>query len=285
MITVNTKKALLSGHGPMQLSIDLEIPAGELLAISGPSGSGKSSLLRILAGLLPPEEGHMVVDGECWLDTSRGINWPARKRNIGLVFQDYALFPHFTVHQNLRYALQKDQPAGHLEDLVRVMELQQLLDRKPGHLSGGQQQRVALARALVRRPKLLLLDEPLSALDPDMRSRLQAYILRVHQTFGLTTVMVSHDRRETDRMADRILLMKNGQLEPVAGAPQNCGGASVQLKGRVVSWQLCPGHYLLQVELGGQSITLNIPLQSGPFQVGQEVLLESDQWQLTNSWR
>ncbi len=285
MIRINLKKPLLSGHGPMDLTIQLEIPKGELLALSGPSGSGKTSLLRMLAGLLPPEEGQIMVDGECWLDTQKKIDWPPQKRNIGLVFQDYALFPHFNVRQNLQYALGKGQRADHLQDLITVMELQNLLDHKPATLSGGQQQRVALARALVRKPKLLLLDEPLSALDPDMRHRLQSYIIRVHRTFSLTTILVSHDQKEIARMADRVLLIKEGHLlrEGTAYyAPKAVSEASLQLSARILKLKKEDTEYRLQVSLNNQIIELSVPLRVGALEVGQEILLETDHWHLKN---
>ncbi|PHN05565.1 ABC transporter ATP-binding protein [Flavilitoribacter nigricans] len=285
MIRIDLRKSLLSGHGPMDLTIQLEIPKGELLALSGPSGSGKTSLLRMLAGLMQPESGQILVDEECWLDTSKKINWPTQKRNIGLVFQDYALFPHFNVRQNLAYALERDQRADHLQDLIEVMELQHLLDHKPATLSGGQQQRVALARALVRKPKLLLLDEPLSALDPEMRHRLQAYILRVHRTFALTTILVSHDQSEITRMADRILHIQEGHLlEDAAGyyPPKALSEASLQLSGRIVDLKKENTHYLLRVSLHDQLIELSVPLRVGILEVGQEIILEADHWHLKN---
>lgn len=285
MIQIDLKKPLLAGHGPMELTIHLEIPKGELLALSGPSGSGKTSLLRMLAGLLQPESGRIIVDEECWLDTHQKINWPPQKRNIGLVFQDYALFPHFNVRQNLQYALEKNQTSDHLQGLIEVMGLQNLLDHKPVTLSGGQQQRVALARALVRKPKLLLLDEPLSALDPDMRHRLQAYILRVHRTFALTTILVSHDQREIARMADRVLLMKEGHILKEGSSyypPKAISDASLELSARIVDLKKEDTHYLLQVSLNNQYIELSVPLSVGVLEIGQEIKLEADHWHLKN---
>lgn len=285
MIRIDLQKSLLSGHGPMNLTIQLEIPKGELLALGGPSGSGKTSLLRMLAGLLHPEKGKILVGEECWLDTSKKINIPTQKRNIGLVFQDYALFPHFNVRQNLQYALEKDQAADHLQDLIAVMELQNLLDHKPATLSGGQQQRVALARALVRKPKLLLLDEPLSALDPAMRHRLQAYILRVHRAFSLTTILVSHDQREIARMADRVLRIEEGHLlkeEPLHDPPKAIGQASLELSARIVELKKENTHYRLQVNLNDQRIELSIPLSVGVLEVGQEIILKAEHWHLKN---
>jgi molybdate transport system ATP-binding protein len=283
MIRIALKKSLLSGHGPIDLDVAFSVRTGELVALSGPSGSGKTTLLRILAGLLRPERGHIEVEGECWLDTERGIDCPTQRRNVGLVFQDYALFPHFNVRQNLQYALEKGQPDDHVQDLIAVMGLTKLLDRKPETLSGGQRQRVALARALVRKPKLMLLDEPLSALDTEMRQRLQAYIMRVHRAFGLTTILVSHDQREIARMADRILSIREGQLvaERVDREPPGVGAnASLGLKARIMEVEQLLDSYYIQISIDDQIFELYVPLSVGILDVGQDILLEANNWQL-----
>ncbi|MEZ4989140.1 MAG: ABC transporter ATP-binding protein [Saprospiraceae bacterium] len=283
MIRIALKKSLLSGHGPIDLDVEFKVRTGELVALSGPSGSGKTTLLRILAGLLRPERGYIEVEGECWLDTGQNINWPTQKRNVGLVFQDYALFPHFNIRQNLRYALEKGQADDHLQDLISVMGLANLLDRKPETLSGGQRQRVALARALVRRPKLLLLDEPLSALDAEMRHRLQAYIMRVHRAFGLTTVLVSHDQREITRMADRILFIREGHISIETVDRQTPGvstNASLGVIAKIVEVEQMLDAYYLQVSIGEQKFELYVPLSVGILDVGQDIQLEANNWQL-----
>ncbi|MEY4134867.1 MAG: hypothetical protein RL386_1217 [Bacteroidota bacterium] len=205
-----------AGKGYLDLRIALE--KGVLVAITGPSGSGKTTLLRMLAGLLHPREGKIVHDGEIWLDTAAGIRRRPQDRQAGMVFQDYALFPNMTVHENLRFALAKAGSREIVGELVGMFELRELLGRFPRQLSGGQQQRVALARALVRRPSLLLLDEPLSALDPLLRSRLQDYVLEVHQRYGLTTLLVSHDYGEIKKMAGWMIRMDNGRIVE-AGSP------------------------------------------------------------------
>lgn len=283
MIRIDLRKSLLSGHGPIELDVEFKVRTGELLALSGPSGSGKTTLLRILAGLLRPEHGRIEVEGNCWLDTEKGVDWPPQKRNVGLVFQDYALFPHFNVRQNLVYALEKGQAEDHLRDLISVMELSKLLDRKPETLSGGQRQRVALARALVRKPKLMLLDEPLSALDAEMRHRLQAYIMRVHRTFGLTSVLVSHDQREISRMADRVLFINEGQisLESVdPKAPTVPTTASFRLRAKIIEVEQMLDAYYVLVSIDKQRFELYVPLSVGILDVGQDIMLETDSWQL-----
>ena len=210
-----------SGRGKLELAFQLH--QGELLALSGPSGGGKTTLLRILAGLLIPQQGKIQFQNQLWLDTSARIRLRPQERQVGMVFQDYALFPHMTVAQNLRYALPKGGRHTTIDELVQTVELEELLHRYPQQLSGGQQQRVALARALVRRPSLLLLDEPLSALDSPMRARLQDYILHAHRTFELTTVLVSHDYQEIRKMAHRMIRLENGRIAE-EGAPETLLG-------------------------------------------------------------
>ena len=212
MIELSVRKTLRSSSGEMSLQVKCAVESGSLVTIYGPSGAGKTTLLRILAGLLTPDEGRIVVDGTVWLDTQQKVNLPPQQRNVGLVFQDYALFPTMTVRENLRFALAKGQDDRVVRELMEIVHLDALHDRKPDTLSGGQRQRVALARALVQRPHVLLLDEPLSALDPAMRTQLQQHLLQAHRTYGLTTLLVSHDPGEIIRLSDRMLVLEQGQL-------------------------------------------------------------------------
>jgi molybdate transport system ATP-binding protein len=218
MIRIKVNHPLWSAAGRMALDLDLELQENKLIAIYGPSGSGKTTLLRILAGLVKPQKGLIRFGEEVWLDTAKKIMVRPQERQAGLVFQDYALFPNMTVRKNLEYALEKGQSRDFVDELMRVMELEELGGRYPARLSGGQQQRVALARALVGRPKLLLLDEPLSALDTEMRQRLQEFILQMHRTYSLTTLLVSHDAPEVIRLADRVVIIREGKVVEV-GAP------------------------------------------------------------------
>lgn len=219
MIRIKVRHPLWSAAGRMVLELDMELQENELIAVYGPSGSGKTTLLRILAGLVKPQEGLIRFGEDVWLDTTKKIMVRPQERQAGLVFQDYALFPNMTVRKNLEYALEKGQSKDFVEELMRVMELEELGGRYPAMLSGGQQQRVALARALVRRPKLLLLDEPLSALDTEMRQRLQEFILRVHRSYSLTTLLVSHDAPEVIRLADRVVILREGKVVEI-GVPE-----------------------------------------------------------------
>lgn len=225
--TLNFDLHLRDGWRSFHLEVDLQLHPGELLALTGPSGSGKTTVLRILAGLENRAKGQLVFQGEVWQDSSKRIFLPPQQRSIGVVFQDYALFPNMNVVQNLRFALPQAADATLIEELLEVMDLQDLRNALPFELSGGQQQRVALARALVRRPKLLLLDEPLSALDTRMREHLQTYILELHQRYALTTLLISHHPEEIQRLADRVLMMEKGKIVDESLSAQDVTGALV----------------------------------------------------------
>ncbi|RBQ28622.1 ABC transporter ATP-binding protein [Aliarcobacter vitoriensis] len=206
MIKLDIKKELHGSSGKMLLAVDLNINSGEFIALSGVSGSGKTTILRTLAGL-EEANGEIIVDNEIWLNDK--ISKPIQKRDIGFVFQDYALFPNLCVIDNLLYVTKDKELAKHLLNLTDMYELK---NRYPNSLSGGQKQRVSLCRALMKRPKLLLLDEPLSALDPSMRVKLQNDILTLHKEFNTTSIMVSHDPSEMYKLASRVLVMSNGKI-------------------------------------------------------------------------
>ena len=206
MIEIDISKPLDGAAGAMTLRVKTSIEEGSFVAISGESGSGKTTLLRVLAGL-EGTGGRIAVDGEVWLDGRHTL--APQKRRIGFVFQEYALFENMTVRQNLLFVAHDKKLA---DELLAMTDLSDMADRLPTTLSGGQQQRVALCRAMMNRPRLLLMDEPLSALDPKMRSRLQFDILRLHRHFGTTTLMVSHDPAEIYRLADRVLELHQGRV-------------------------------------------------------------------------
>ena len=211
MIEFTLAKKLDSASGPLHLEADAKIAAGSFVTLFGPSGAGKTTILRMLAGLAQPERGRIVIDGEIWLDTERRINLPPQQRAIGFVFQDYALFPNLTVRQNIAYAVPRNE--GHwVDELLELTDLRNLHDRLPATLSGGQRQRVALARAIARKPRLLLLDEPLSALDLGLRRQLQDELAALHRRFGLTTLMVSHELGEVFKLSDQVLRLEAGRI-------------------------------------------------------------------------
>ncbi len=211
MIEFEFKAQLHGSEGPMAFDAAGQLQEGEFAALFGPSGAGKTTLLRFLAGLAKPRAGRLVVDGTAWFDSARRVDVPPQQRSIGFVFQDHALFPNLTVRQNVAYALAKGEQAW-LDELIAASGLAVLQDRLPDTLSGGQKQRVALVRALARKPRLLLLDEPLSALDMAMRAQLQDELRSLHQRFGLTTLMVSHDVGEVFKLARRVLHIEQGRV-------------------------------------------------------------------------
>jgi putative spermidine/putrescine transport system ATP-binding protein len=210
----------LSKHYGAQRAVDalsLTIEPGSMLALLGPSGCGKTTCLRMIAGLVQPSSGEIFVDGK------RITATPVHRRNIGLLFQNYALFPHMTVAENVAFGLQarrrpKPEIAARVAGALQLVQLGGYADRMPAQLSGGQQQRVALARCLVVEPSLLLLDEPLGALDKSLRESMQVELRAMQQRLGITTIMVTHDQDEALTLADRIAIMRNGRLEQL-GSP------------------------------------------------------------------
>jgi len=213
MMEFQATKMLHTTQGHQLLDINFQLQKGSILALYGPSGAGKTTILRILAGLTDVTTGYVRIGEEVWLDTARHIDLPTRHRSIGFVFQDFALFPHLTVRQQLEFALPKKADQMIITELLTMMELEELQHRKPALLSGGQQQRVALARAIARRPQLLLLDEPLSALDDEMRYKLQDFILKAHRSYGLTTILVSHYLPEIFRLSDDVIILEKGSIQ------------------------------------------------------------------------
>ncbi|WP_198167478.1 ABC transporter ATP-binding protein [Microbispora sp. ATCC PTA-5024] len=198
--------------------LDLTIEGGEFLALLGPSGCGKSTALNCLAGLLP------LSGGGIWLDDERIDGLPPERRGFGMVFQNYALFPHLSVRRNVGFGLAvrrlpKAEIARRVDEALALVELSEHAGKLPGQLSGGQQQRVAIARAVVLRPRLVLMDEPLSNLDAKLRLQMRTEIRRLHQSLGLTTVYVTHDQEEALALADRIVVLRGGLVEQV-GSPE-----------------------------------------------------------------
>jgi len=212
MISCTLEKILKAAGGEMNLHLELKLRKGELVTLYGESGAGKTSSLRMLAGLLTPDRGRIVVGGQTWFDSEKKTNLKPQERNLGFVFQDYALFPHMTVRENLEYGAKNQEDKSMVSHLIEMVALGDLQDRKPETLSGGQKQRVALARALVGKPDLLLLDEPLSALDAKIRTKLQDDILAVHREFGLTTLLISHDLGEIHKLSDRVVELEDGKV-------------------------------------------------------------------------
>ncbi|PKR87870.1 ABC transporter ATP-binding protein [Pleomorphomonas diazotrophica] len=212
-------KALRKAFGPTEIisGVDLEIADGELIVFVGPSGCGKSTLLRLIAGLESVSAGEILIGGR---DVTRVD--PAR-RGVAMVFQSYALFPHMTVRQNMGFGMRvnrvpKAEAAERLQKAAALLQLTELLDRKPAQLSGGQRQRVAIGRAIVRDPQVFLFDEPLSNLDAELRVQMRAELAALHARLGATMIYVTHDQVEAMTLADRIVVLRAGRVEQV-GAP------------------------------------------------------------------
>ena len=195
-------------------ALDVKLLTSEgVTALFGPSGSGKTTLLHLIAGVLQPSDGFIRLGHRTLVDTNTGVNLPPEKRLVGMVFQDLYLFPHMTVRKNLMFG--KGRQGGRpmsLERVVEVLEIGELLPRFPATLSGGERQRVALGRALLRGPELLLLDEPLTALDQNLKERVIAYFSRVFQEWRIPTLLVCHERQDVDRIADQIISIRSGQV-------------------------------------------------------------------------
>ncbi|HET7717718.1 MAG TPA: sn-glycerol-3-phosphate ABC transporter ATP-binding protein UgpC [Bauldia sp.] len=197
--------------------IDLEIEDGEFVVFVGPSGCGKSTLLRMVAGLEKITEGEILIDGEVVNDV------PAAKRGLAMVFQSYALYPHMSVRKNLSFGLEtmrtpRDEIRRRVAEAADILQITELLDRRPGQLSGGQRQRVAIGRAIVREPGIFLFDEPLSNLDAELRMQMRVEINKLHRRLGATMIFVTHDQVEAMTLADRIVVLRSGVVEQI-GTP------------------------------------------------------------------
>ncbi len=212
-------RGLRKAYGPVLAlgGVDLEMKEGEFVTLLGASGSGKSTILLIIAGLIQPD------DGEVWIDGRQSTYMPPHMRDIGVVFQNYALFPHMTVYENIAFPLRMRRYSearirGDVERVLATVQLSGLGHRLPSQLSGGQQQRIALARCMVYQPPIILMDEPLGALDKKLRQQLQLEIRRLHQALGITVLYVTHDQEEALAMSDRICLLNSGGIEQI-GTP------------------------------------------------------------------
>ena len=203
------------GGPTIRASLRLPVGRPHVLVLFGPSGSGKTTVLRCLAGLEQPDRGRVTFADETWFDAETGVQRPPQARAIGYLFQDYALFPHLTVAGNITYALQgagAGRRAGRMGEVLELLHLHGLEDRRPAQLSGGQQQRVALARVLARRPQLLLFDEPLSALDAPTREQVRGYLRAILEAQGIPVICVTHDWVEALALADEVAVMAGGRI-------------------------------------------------------------------------
>lgn len=210
MLEISLKKRLEG----FSIGVDLRLDE-ELLVLFGPSGAGKTMILKMISGIVAPDEGRVVAGGETLFDSARRVAVPVRERKVGYLFQDYALFPHMTVEENIAYGVVggKEAAGRKVSELVGLMRLSGLEKRYPHELSGGQKQRTALARTLAAEPRVLLLDEPFSALDYQVREKLRADLLNIHRLYPITTVLVTHDLEEAFMLGRRIAVINNGAIE------------------------------------------------------------------------
>ena len=221
------------------LDVSFEIPRGKVTALFGPSGAGKSSILRIISGLETADGGIILHGREVWFDDAKGIHLPPQQRSIGFVFQDFALFPHLTVERNVAYGIKEKRRLNELKDLISLVGLSGYEHYYPAQLSGGQKQRVALIRALARKPDLLLLDEPLSALDWETRRQLQEDLKKIIKQFHVTTLYVTHDVTEVYKLADYVVVLESGRIVK-QGTPEEVFlgkklSTRIQIVGKVVN--------------------------------------------------
>ena len=257
-------------HPGFQLAVNRELPLAGITCLFGPSGSGKSTLLRLIAGLEIPRAGRIALGPDVWFNHQRGVNVPAHRRPVGLVFQDARLFEHLSVSKNLMFAATRSKQISSkisFDDIVMALDLNVLLERRIGSLSGGERQRVALARSLLTRPELLLLDEPLSALDDRRKAEILPYLERVPRHFGIPTIFVSHALGDVVHLADTMLVLDAGReraygptaeimerldLQPLTGRQE----AGVLIEAQVSSHDRRLG--LTHVDLEGQRLKMPI---------------------------
>jgi len=283
MIDISIHKKLQSNSGTMNLDVDFHITNGKLLTLYGKSGAGKTTILKIIAGLLKPDRGSIIVNNKIWYDEDKKIDLRTQKRNIGFVFQEYSLFPNMSVRENLTFALTKGQDEKIVSDLIEIIDLGDLQNRNPDTLSGGQKQRVALARTLVQRPEILLLDEPLSALDDEMRIRLQQYVLKVHQEFNLTTILISHDISEIIKMSDYLMELDHGRIVSKGTAKDmfmnNSRKVGIELFGEIIAIEINKLEAKVTVLIGRDLINVNIELDEvKALRTGEKIIISSERF-------
>jgi molybdate transport system ATP-binding protein len=233
-------------RGGLTVELSVDVADGEVLAVLGPNGAGKSTLLRVLAGLLPPDAGRVTVDGDAWDDVAAGLHVPAHRRRLGMVFQDYLLFPHLSALENVAFGLRtrgtaRAEARRRAVDWLARVGLADLGDRRPAQLSGGQAQRAALARALAPNPALLLLDEPLSALDARTRLTVRAELRRHLAEFAGSTVLVSHDPVDAMALADRVVVVEDGTVVQEGAPAEVARRPRTDYVARLVGLSLLPG--------------------------------------------
>ncbi|MEO1448942.1 MAG: ATP-binding cassette domain-containing protein [Bacteroidota bacterium] len=263
---------LQGADGPYELEVEESLPEQGVIALMGPSGAGKTSVLRILAGLMRPHSGRIQFGETCWFDGSKGIHIPPQKRSLGMVFQDYALFPHFSVAENIAFGQRDARDPSLVKTWLERLQLTALADQKPGRLSGGQQQRVALARALISAPRLLLLDEPLAAQDTRLRQALQQELREMFKRLQLLVILVSHSRTEVVRLADEVWFLEAGRTQ-WRGSTEARFGTHREIEAEVI--RIYPDRQMMALWTGKQM--LEAPWDE-EICVGERLFFRKNQW-------
>ena len=266
---MNVSKELGSERTKLSIDVNIRVDEGSLIAFYGPSGSGKTSLLRMISGLMRPDHGEIILDNKVVFNSTQNVSLNPQSRDIGFCFQDYALFPNMTVRENLNFALVKSQSEQKIDQLLDMMELSDLSQTMPNYLSGGEKQRVALARALVQEPRILLLDEPLSAIDHRMRNKLQEYILQVHDKYNLTTILVSHNLDEVMQLADYVFVLEKGKIIEE-------GNPAILIKERSSVQRIVIDAEIVKINKSGQGVILEMKYLDNQFQIRYKRLERED---------
>ncbi len=262
MIKFDLHKEFVSRGKKINIHLNAECEEGRIITVYGKSGAGKTTLLRMLAGLTNPDKGKISIGDELWYDSSKKRNLKINQRHIGFVFQDYSLFPNMNVYKNIMYGVEDKTEKELIDRIIEIAHLSDLLDRKPNSLSGGQQQRVALARAIARKPKLLLLDEPLSALDTGMRRILQEEILSLQKVIKTTIIIVTHHLPEVFKLADEVLLLENGSFTKKGTATEVFMGIKdkkTDLIGEMLSIEEHDDAKIMRILVDGKIVNVNLP--------------------------
>ncbi|WP_024299825.1 molybdenum ABC transporter ATP-binding protein [Methylomicrobium lacus] len=268
-------------YGAFRLDVDLRLPGSGISVLFGPSGSGKTTLLRCIAGLERPAVGRLTINGKVWQDSERGLFLPTHQRALGYVFQQANLFPHLNVYKNVCFGLKrigKTPAAAGLDHTIELLGIGHLLDRMPARLSGGERQRVAIARALVLQPDILLMDEPLAALDYQRKQEILPYLTRLHQALDIPVLYVTHARQEVAKLADHLVVLHEGRVQasgPLAETLSRIDLPQAEDKQAAMIWEgriaAHESEYLLtRVDCAG--IELSMPLVDGA--IGSPVRLQ-----------
>jgi len=273
MIELNIKKKLFSQEGSMTLDVNLHIKEESFTGLYGKSGAGKSTLLKILAGLVKPDQGFIINNNELWNEPSKNIFIKPQNRNIGFLFQDYALFPNMTVRENIQFGCTGKVDKDFIQQLLDVTSLHNLDNKYPAILSGGQKQRVALARALARKPRLLLLDEPFSSLDSDTKLKLYNELKIIHELFNLTTILISHSKEEVLMLCERVVVLGNGRIINQGNPIEIFTSRDEEVKGTVLDIIEEDNEDTIIASTGSETLKIYVKKDS-PIKVGDKVIIK-----------